>query len=128
MKKIAADRNYLMFKKRAQDYDAECAKKIEEVKSDGYYPLKKAVFRDANGQALVIFQRDSDNPLRVSWHEMGKGSNADRKELLEHALNCIKNNCARFTKIKVKSDPNIGMITARALTEEDLKEAFIVCA
>ena len=126
MKKIAADKNYRMLKS-AQDYKAECAKKIEKAKSDGYWPLKKAIFRDAKGNALVIFQRSSDDPLRASWHEMNGGSKADQKELVEHALNCIKNNCARFTKIKVKSDPNIAMITARATTEEELKEAWSEC-
>ena len=57
MKKIAADKNYRMLKS-AQDYKAECAKKIEKAKSDGYWPLKKAVFRDAKGNALIIFQRN----------------------------------------------------------------------
>ena len=125
MKKIAADKNYRMLKKRAQDYDAECAKKIEEVKSDGYYPLKAATFWNADGDALIVFQRNDD--LRPAWYPIG-GSKADQKELLDHALNCLKTRCARGSQVSVKSDPNIKMMSARALTEEDIKEAFIVCA
>ena len=103
--------------------DPDCIKEVTRVKNDGYYPLKYAAFY-ANGKAVRVFQRNSET-LKPAWY-INK-TKADDKELLAAAMNCLKTKCARGSRIQIKSDPNIAMMSANPLTEEDFKEAFGSC-
>ena len=104
--------------------DPSCIKEVTRVKNDGYYPLKYAAFYDAKGSPLRIFQRNSET-LKPAWYV--NKTKADDKELLAAAMNCLKTKCARGSRIQIKSDPNIAMMSANPLTEEDFKEAFWSC-
>jgi hypothetical protein len=103
--------------------DPSCLKQVAALKNDGYYPLKSAHFWNAKGEAVKVFQRNDD--LKPGWY-INK-TKADDKELLAAALSCLKNKCARGSKVKIKSDRRIKMMAAKALTKEDVLEAFIAC-
>jgi hypothetical protein len=103
--------------------DPNCIKSIQAVKSDGYYPLKSATFYNAEGEALMVFQRNED--LKPGWYF--NETKADNKELLAAAFNCLKTKCPKGSKVIIKSDSNIKMMAASSLTEEDFKKAFIMC-
>ena len=106
--------------------DPSCLKLLKKLKSDKHYPLRGATFWNAKGQAIRIFQRDDD--LNPAWYDSGAGpTTASDEELLAAALNCLKNKCARGSKVAIKGDPNIKMMAAYALTEEEIKAAFIMC-
>ncbi len=106
----------------------ECLKNIERVKNDGFFPLKGASFWTSKGDTVYVLQRDSDT-LKPKWFDMGayvgeEPSPADQKELLQIALACVKNKCAKNSQIKVKSDPNITRIGIRVLTRKDFADAY----
>ena len=104
--------------------DPDCVKQVTALKNDGYYPLKSATFWNAKGAAVRVFQRNEDT-LKPGWYF--DDTTANDKELLAHAMACLKNKCARESKVVVKSDPNIKMMAAQTLTEEDIKNAFFAC-
>ena len=103
----------------------DCLKQLKKLKSDKHYPLRGATFWNAKGKAIRIFQRDDD--LNPKWHDVYGPTTASDEELLAAALNCLKNKCARGSKVAIKGDPNIKMMAAHALTEEEIKAAFIMC-
>jgi translation initiation factor 1 (eIF-1/SUI1) len=98
--------------------DPKCTQHIEALKKDGFWPLKSAHFWNAKGTAVRILQRNKETG-KAQWFITG--TKASDTELLAAAMTCLKNKCARGSKVRIKGDRKIKMMQAKAVTKEDLK-------
>jgi hypothetical protein len=96
----------------------KCTQHIEALKKDGFWPLKSAHFWNAKGTAVRVLQRNKETG-KAQWFIAG--TKASDTELLAAAMTCLKNKCARGSKVKIKGDRKIKMMQAKAVTKEDLE-------
>jgi translation initiation factor 1 (eIF-1/SUI1) len=98
--------------------DPKCTQHIEALKKDGFWPLKYAAFYNKQGAPVRILQRNKETG-KAQWFITG--TKASDTELLAAAMTCLKNKCARGSKVRIKGDRKIKMMQAKAVTKEDLK-------
>lgn len=111
---------YEQLKLELQEQEApnpKCTQHIEALKKDGFWPLKYAAFYNKRGMPVRMFQRKKDG--QAAWFV--NDTKATDAELLTAAMTCLKNKCARGSKVKIKGDRRIKIMQAKAVTKEDLE-------